>query len=77
MHLRPTCAQCVYWIADHTTGGGTTGHCHRYPPHVHVNPVSGAVVQKFPTTERHSWCGEWSDDAARWQKSIVAAAAKG
>lgn len=61
--LRPVCAQCIYWVTDHTSKTPTAGHCHRYPPGVFVNP-NGTVVQKFPMTDRGAWCGEWNGDAS-------------
>ena len=69
--VRPTCSHCVYWVIDQTAEPATVGHCHRFPPQVASNPESGVVLQKFPTTDRRQWCGEWSDDAVR-----LAAAAK-
>ena len=63
MHrLRPICAHCVYWSADTTAQPPTVGHCHRLPPGIYINPETGTVVQKFPATDHHQWCGEWSDD---------------
>ena len=64
-YLRPNCSHCVYWVSDHTGNPPTAGHCHRYPPGVYINPQTGTVVQKFPTTDHHHWCGEWSDDEQR------------
>ena len=52
----------MYWTEDHTAATPTVGHCHRYPPGVYINPQTGTVVQKFPSVDRHHWCGEWSDD---------------
>jgi hypothetical protein len=60
----------VYWVPDHTADPATVGHCHRFPPPVYVNAHTGTVVQKFPSTERHHWCGEWSND----EESLLAAA---
>ncbi len=60
--LRPQCSHCVYWVADRTANPTTAGHCHRYPPGVYTNPQTGTVVQKFPTTDHHHWCGEWNGD---------------
>lgn len=79
MHaLRPVCSACVYWVVDQTASAATSGHCHRYPPSVIVNHESGNVVQKFPTTDHHQWCGEWSCDdramAAAARKAVVRAA---
>lgn len=59
--VRPACAHCVYWKAEHTSNTPTAGHCHRFPPGIHTAP-SGTVIQKFPMTDRSQWCGEWSDD---------------
>ena len=59
---RPTCGQCVYWVVERTADPPTAGHCHRYPPGIYVNAKTGTVVQKFPTTDRNQWCGEWSRD---------------
>jgi hypothetical protein len=64
-HLRPLCSQCIYWVVDRNANPRTTGHCHRYPPVISVNPNTGAVVQKFPTTTNQHWCGEWSHDEMR------------
>ena len=61
-HLRPLCSHCVYWIADKTANPPTAGHCHRFPPGIYVNPQTGTVIQKFPTTDHHHWCGEWDGD---------------
>ncbi len=69
--VRPTCLHCIFWVSDHTSDPPTVGHCHRFPPGVTVNPETGVIVQKFPTTERRQWCGEWSDD-----EEALAAAAK-
>lgn len=74
--LRPTCAQCVFWTIDNPGETATAGHCHRYPPGVYVNPQSGVVVQKFPSTDRHHWCGEWSSDEERWTEAFRHAAAR-
>lgn len=63
--LRPLCKTCVYWLPDGSAREPSAGHCHRFPPGVVVNPQSGVVVQKFPTTDHHHWCGEWSDDETR------------
>ena len=44
---RPVCAHCIYWKTDQVaTSHPTSGHCHRYPPGVFVNPTTGTVVQK-------------------------------
>ena len=64
-HLRPLCSHCVYWIADKTANPPTAGHCHRFPPGIYVNPQTGTVIQKFPTTDHHHWCGEWNGDDAK------------
>ncbi|MFZ4808480.1 MAG: hypothetical protein ACOYLQ_14580 [Hyphomicrobiaceae bacterium] len=82
MHvLRPQCAHCIYWSADHTASPATAGHCHRYPPAVVINPQTGVVVQKYPTTDLHQWCGEWSDDDTRLvaavRRMVAARAARG
>lgn len=64
-HLRPQCSACVYWVIDPATNTATAGHCHRYPPLVFANPATGTIVQKYPMTDHHQWCGEWqADDAA-------------
>jgi hypothetical protein len=75
--LRPACWQCIFWVADHTTSSATTGHCHRFPPGVFANPATGTVVQKFPTTERHGWCGEWNSDEGKWTDALARLVAKG
>jgi hypothetical protein len=60
MHvLRPTCGKCAYWVEDHTAVPPTAGNCHRFPPGIYIKPDDCVVVQKFPTTDRHQWCGEW------------------
>jgi hypothetical protein len=59
---RPVCAQCIYWKVEQSAGQQSVGHCHRYPPAVVANPHSGTMAQKFPTTERGQWCGEWNGD---------------
>ena len=77
--IRPRCFRCVYWSVDTASGNATVGHCHRYPPGVYVNPQSGTVVQKFPTTERNHWCGEWNDDDSKLQyaaRQTIAAVAE-
>ncbi len=79
MHqLRPACSVCVYWVVDQVATPATSGHCHRYPPAVLVNSESGTIVQKFPTTDHHQWCGEWSGDdrhlAEAARKAIIRAA---
>lgn len=61
---RPNCGHCIYWKGEATSDRPLTGHCHRNPPGVFINPTSGTVVQKFPLTDRSQWCGEWSDDEA-------------
>jgi hypothetical protein len=63
--LRPGCSHCVYWQVDLSSNPATVGHCHRYPPRVLMNPQTGHVMQKFPTTDQRHWCGEWSDDEKR------------
>lgn len=75
-HLRPTCSRCVFWVEDHTAFPPTAGHCHRYPPGIFINPDSGVVVQKFPTTDHHHWCGEWSSDESRFQAGVHQAVAE-
>jgi hypothetical protein len=61
--LRPICASCIYWMVETNVRQATSGHCHRFPPHVFANPETATIVQKFPTTERTQWCGEWADDS--------------
>ncbi|NRG18930.1 hypothetical protein HPQ64_14650 [Rhizobiales bacterium] len=68
--LRPTCSHCIYWTEDHTADPATAGHCHRYPPGIYINPQSGVVVQKFPTTDHHHWCGEWNGDDTRLVQAL-------
>lgn len=79
-YLRPNCAHCIYWVADHTADPPTAGHCHRFPPGIYVNPQTGTVVQKFPSTDHHQWCGEWSDDDQHLleatKRSVIEAATK-
>lgn len=75
-HLRPLCSHCIYWVADHTANPATAGHCHRYPPGVYVNPQSGTIVQKFPTTDHHHWCGEWNGDESRLIDAVKKMAAE-
>ena len=58
-HMRPQCSQCMYWMADVPP---TTGHCHRFPPEVYFNSVSGVAAQKSPLVDHLHWCGEWRDD---------------
>jgi len=70
--LRPLCSHCVFWIADNTANPPTAGPCHGYPPGIYVNPQTGTVIQKFPTTDHHHWCGEWNGD----ETSLVDAAQK-
>ena len=69
-HMRPICARCVYWVEDHTAVTNTIGHCHRYPPSLYVNQANGVVIQKFPTTDRHHWCGEWSSDETKLKEAV-------
>jgi hypothetical protein len=64
-NLRPLCSHCIYWVAEHTANPPSIGHCHRYPPGIDVNPQTGIVVQKFPTTGHQQWCGEWDGDESR------------
>lgn len=61
-HLRPTCARCVYWVGEPVNDVSITGRCHRFPPSVFALPDTGVIGQRFPTTDHHQWCGEWSDD---------------
>ena len=61
-HLRPQCSHCIYWVTDPSVHKATVGHCHRYPPGLHVNPQTGTVIQRFPATDHHHWCGEWNCD---------------
>ena len=68
-YLRPTCSHCVFWTPDLTADPATIGHCHRFPPAVYVNTQTSTVVQKFPHTERHHWCGEWTDDEGPLQEA--------
>ncbi len=74
-HLRPSCGRCVYWVEDHTAVPPTAGHCHRFPPAVFANPETGVVVQKFPTTDRHQWCGEWNGDDTGLMRAAAESAA--
>jgi len=74
--IRPNCSQCVFWVADRRGETATTGHCHRYPPGVYINPQSGTIVQKFPSTDRQNWCGEWSGDDVQWLDAFKQATAK-
>lgn len=80
-HLRPSCSACIYWVVDKTATTPTSGHCHRYPPGIYINPQSGVIVQKFPTTDHHHWCGEWNDDDSRLsegaRKAILAKSEQG
>jgi len=62
--LRPLCSHCVYWNPDTTASPPTVGHCHRNPPGLYINPQTNVLVQKFPATDHHQWCGEWSADDA-------------
>lgn len=64
-HLRPHCSYCAYWLPDPTAKPASMGHCHRFPPGIYVNPSTGTVVQKFPATDHHHWCGEWNGDDTR------------
>jgi hypothetical protein len=75
-HLRPNCSHCIYWAVDNTANPPTAGHCHRYPPGVTINPKTGIVLQKFPTTDRHHWCGEWSGDDSRFVEALRQIAAE-
>lgn len=70
LHLRPLCAHCIYWKAEGAGRTASAGHCHRYPPGVYVNPQTGTVVQKFPTTDHHHWCGEWDGDESRFTEAV-------
>ena len=69
-HLHPLCSRCIYWQLDSASSSGTVGHCHRYPPGIYMNPQTGTVVQKFPTTDKHHWCGEWDGDASRLMDAV-------
>jgi hypothetical protein len=69
-HLRPMCARCAYWVEDNTAFPPTAGHCHRYPPGIFINPKNGVVTQKFPTTDRHHWCGEWCGNDSRLMEGV-------
>jgi hypothetical protein len=60
----------VYWVEDHTAVTNTVGHCHRYPPGIYVNQTNGVVIQKFATTDRHHWCGEWSGDDTKLMEAV-------
>lgn len=73
-HIRPLCGKCAYWMEDHTASPATAGHCHRYPPAVAINPQTGVVLQKFPTTDRNQWCGEWTGSDERLMQAMRAAA---
>lgn len=75
-HLRPICGKCIYWLEDHTSNPPTAGHCHRYPPGIYITPETGVVVQKFPMVDHHQWCGEWSDDEARFADAVRQSIAK-
>ncbi len=79
-HLRPLCSHCIFWAADYAANPPTMGHCHRYPPNVFVNPETGTIVQKFPSTDQHHWCGEWNGDESRFtlavRRSVVEKAAQ-
>ncbi len=68
--LRPHCAHCIYWMSDQAGPLYTSGHCHRYPPSVHVKPQTGSPVQKFPSTDHHQWCGEWDCDET-WLEDAI------
>jgi hypothetical protein len=60
----------VYWVPELTADPPSVGHCHRYPPGVFVNPQTGVIVQKFPATDPHHWCGEWSHDDSRVRAAL-------
>lgn len=68
--LHPLCKNCIYWVAERTSDAPTAGHCHRYPPGIYVRPDTGGVVQKFPMTDHHQWCGEWSNDRGRLSDAV-------
>ena len=68
--MRPTCSHCIFWLTERVGGTATSGHCHRYPPGIYINPHTGTVVQKFPATDRHHWCGEWDGDEDRWMDAL-------
>jgi hypothetical protein len=69
-HLRPLCSHCIYWLPDSSGTAATVGHCHRFPPGIYVNPQTGTVVQKFPTTDHHHWCGEWNGDDSKLTEAV-------
>ncbi len=69
-HLHPLCSRCIYWQHDNTTTAGTVGHCHRFPPGIYMNPHTGTVVQKFPTTDKSHWCGEWNGDPSHLAEAV-------
>jgi len=73
-HLRPLCGHCIFWKSEDDPRS-TVGHCHRYPPGVYVNPESGIVAQKFPTTDHKHWCGEWDGDKTRLDRMVRESAA--
>lgn len=74
--LRPQCSHCIYWVTEATGDVSKSGHCHRYPPGIYVNPASGTVIQKFPTTEHRHWCGEWNNDENVLDEMLSRTAAK-
>ena len=59
-----------HWAADKTVDPPVAGHCHRYPPGIYINPETGVVVQKFPMTDQHHWCGEWDPDGERLLSAV-------
>ena len=74
--LRPQCSHCIYWVSEDTSDIAKSGHCHRYPPAVHVHPQSGMAIQRFPTTEHRHWCGEWNNDQGVLKAMLARTAAK-
>jgi len=62
------CDRCIYWVADTPA---TTGHCHRYPPLVYYNTHGQVAAQKVLTVDHRHWCGEWSDDDARFDDLVA------
>ena len=76
-HLHPLCSHCVFWEVDKTAVTPTAGHCHRYPPSVFANPKTGTIIQKFPSTDQHHWCGEWEGDESRLMQGVRQSATEG
>ncbi len=52
--LRPTCARCVFYVAEPKDA---LGFCHRYPP-TFVSDGEG-TDSMFAVTEPGDWCGEF------------------